>query len=87
MLRFYFLYLALFVGIAVFGVSLWSRAETRVGIPAPKDDVSLAQHPGKETAVFAGGCFWGTQAVFERVRGVLDDRRWFQRGCRPSGES
>ncbi len=71
MLRSYFLYLALFVGIAVFGVSLWSRAETRGGIPAPKDDVSLAQHPGKETAVFAGGCFWGTQAVFERVKGVV----------------
>ena len=55
----------------MFGVSLWSRAETRGGIPAPKDDVSLAQHPGKETAVFAGGCFWGTQAVFERVKGVV----------------
>lgn len=27
---------------------------------------------GKQTAVFAGGCFWGTQAVFERVKGVLD---------------
>ena len=26
---------------------------------------------GKETAVFAGGCFWGTQAVFERVKGVV----------------
>ena len=25
----------------------------------------------KETAVFAGGCFWGTQSVFERVKGVL----------------
>ena len=27
---------------------------------------------GQETAVFAGGCFWGTQSVFERVKGVLD---------------
>src|SRR5579875_3511599 len=24
------------------------------------------------TAVFAGGCFWGMQAVFERLRGVTD---------------
>jgi peptide-methionine (S)-S-oxide reductase len=69
--RSYFLYLALFAGLAVFGVSLWSRAETRVGIPAPKDDVPLAQHPARETAIFAGGCFWGTQAVFERVKGVV----------------
>ncbi len=39
-------------------------------IPAPKVDVSLAAVPGKATAVFAGGCFWGTQAVFERLKGV-----------------
>ncbi len=70
MFRPYLFMLALFVGLAVFGVSRWSRAETRVGIPAAKGDVLLAQHPGKETAVFAGGCFWGTQAVFERVKGV-----------------
>src|SRR6202012_1035012 len=34
-------------------------------------DVPLAQTPGKQTAVFAGGCFWGTQSVFERVKGGL----------------
>jgi peptide-methionine (S)-S-oxide reductase len=27
---------------------------------------------GLETAVFAGGCFWGVEAVFEHVRGVVD---------------
>jgi len=47
------------------------HAETRGGIPAPKDDAPLAQNPGKETAIFAGGCFWGTQSVFERVKGVV----------------
>jgi peptide-methionine (S)-S-oxide reductase len=40
-------------------------------IPAATTDVSLATAPGKQTAVFAGGCFWGTQSVFERVKGVL----------------
>ncbi len=39
-------------------------------IPAPQTDVPLATHPAHETAVFAGGCFWGTQAVFERLKGV-----------------
>jgi peptide-methionine (S)-S-oxide reductase len=41
-------------------------------IPPAKIDLPLAAVPGKQTAVFAGGCFWGTQAVFERVKGVLD---------------
>jgi peptide-methionine (S)-S-oxide reductase len=40
-------------------------------LPAATNDAALAQAPGKQTAVFAGGCFWGTQAVFERVKGVL----------------
>ena len=40
-------------------------------IPPPKLDVALAAAPGRQTAVFAGGCFWGTQSVLERVKGVL----------------
>ncbi len=41
-------------------------------IPPPVADTKLAHTPGTETAVFAGGCFWGTQSVFERVKGVKD---------------
>jgi len=37
----------------------------------PASNAALAQSPGRETAVFAGGCFWGTQSVFERVKGVV----------------
>jgi peptide-methionine (S)-S-oxide reductase len=40
-------------------------------IPPPSTDVPLAAHSGKETAVFAGGCFWGVQSVFQRVKGVI----------------
>lgn len=48
-----------------------ASAAGRAPIPAANADVALAAHPGKEEAVFAGGCFWGTQTVFERVKGVL----------------
>ncbi len=39
-------------------------------VPAPLVDNPLAATPGQETAVFAGGCFWGVQAVFQHVKGV-----------------
>jgi peptide-methionine (S)-S-oxide reductase len=34
--------------------------------------VPASAAPGKETAVLAGGCFWGMEAVFEHVKGVTD---------------
>lgn len=39
--------------------------------PLPEHDAKLAAGP-MQKAVFAGGCFWGTQSVFERVKGVTD---------------
>lgn len=64
--------IALFiVAVAVVGVYTKAKGAGRSPIPAATADDSLAQAPGKQTAVFAGGCFWGTQSVFERVKGVV----------------
>src|SRR5271169_2254429 len=49
-------------------------------IPAAETDASLAAKHGKATAVFAGGCFWGTHAVFERVKGVVDTTAGYSGG-------
>jgi peptide-methionine (S)-S-oxide reductase len=54
-----------------FAVTGCTHAETRTTIPAPQVDASLSPTHGKQTAIFAGGCFWGTQSVFERVKGVV----------------
>jgi peptide-methionine (S)-S-oxide reductase len=60
-------------------VRLWRRMATvstrKEPIPAPIQDI-VAPASGweadqQETAVFAGGCFWGVQSVFQRVKGVL----------------
>jgi peptide-methionine (S)-S-oxide reductase len=45
-------------------------AEEAVVIPPPTTDLPAVDGP--QTAVFAGGCFWGVQGVFQHTRGVLN---------------
>ena len=45
-------------------------AETGTIIPAPMVDMPEAQSGNLQTAILAGGCFWGVQAVFQHVKGV-----------------
>lgn len=49
-------------------------------IPPPSTDASLDKQTGKETAVFAGGCFWGVQSVFQRVKGVISTTAGYSGG-------
>lgn len=57
-------------------------AAPNMPIPAAKTDASLAATSGRQTAVFAGGCFWGTQAVFERLKGVVDTKAGYAGGSK-----
>ncbi|WP_353193660.1 peptide-methionine (S)-S-oxide reductase MsrA [Pandoraea pnomenusa] len=64
------------VAAAIAGVLVWQvgaqafgGAESAVEISAPKLD-EPATGARTETAVFAGGCFWGVQGVFQHVKGV-----------------
>jgi peptide-methionine (S)-S-oxide reductase len=45
-------------------------AEKAVKLPSPTQDVQVTT--GTATAVFAGGCFWGVQGVFQHTTGVLN---------------
>lgn len=52
---------------ALFALSSSLRAGA---LPDPTIDETPT--PGKETAVLAGGCFWGVEGVFEHVKGVTE---------------
>jgi peptide-methionine (S)-S-oxide reductase len=56
-------------------------AERMVTAPAPALDAPLKAGP-LQTAVFAGGCFWGVEGVFERVKGVQSVRSGYAGGAK-----
>ena len=51
-------------------VQACGAASSAVVLPAPAVDIPAATAKGPQTAVFAGGCFWGVEAVFRHVKGV-----------------
>ncbi|MEO5845575.1 MAG: peptide-methionine (S)-S-oxide reductase MsrA [Caldimonas sp.] len=67
---------ALFAGlvaalaIGAFAPQFGSAGEAAVKIAPPAVDTTT-NASGTQTAVFAGGCFWGVQGVFQRVHGVV----------------
>jgi peptide-methionine (S)-S-oxide reductase len=73
-------------GLMAVGVVGWvvltqtTKASSGGPIPAPLVDDATAKNPDKAKAVFAGGCFWGTQAVFERLKGVVDTSAGYSGG-------
>ena len=80
--RFPKIILIVIVILAGYGVYTQVRAATRDAIPPATTDVPLAHTSAKQEAVFAGGCFWGVQSVFERVKGVLDTTAGYAGGSK-----
>src|SRR5688572_6393989 len=61
-------------------------ATATVTIPDPILDAPLAAVKGEQTAVLAGGCFWGIEAVFEHVKGVIDVKSGYSGGSEKTAQ-
>jgi peptide-methionine (S)-S-oxide reductase len=64
--------------VALTACSAASARDEGVRLPAPTVDAAPAT--GEATAVFAGGCFWGVEGVFQHVRGVKSVRSGYTGG-------
>ncbi len=65
--------LLLFALPALLAGALCASAKSKVlEFPDPAVDVTGAAAQGPQTAVLAGGCFWGVEGVFERIKGVTN---------------
>lgn len=65
-------WLSLIAVCAMLAFAAWfatARAVEGVALPAPAEDAPLAAGT-LQTAVLAGGCFWGVQGVYQHVKGV-----------------
>src|SRR5215831_14100753 len=68
------------------GRNHFHATENSVALPDPSLDESLAAKSGKQTAVLAGGCFWGVQLVFQHVKGVKSATSGYSGGTSSSPE-
>src|SRR5256885_1532487 len=58
--------------IVVFANMIASAGErSGISIPSPAVDAATSTTNSPQTAVIAGGCFWGIQSVFQHVKGVI----------------
>jgi peptide-methionine (S)-S-oxide reductase len=61
----------IFLGLLVGATACNAKAGAAAVVPRPALDAKPAAVSGQQTAVVAGGCFWGIQAVFQHVKGVI----------------
>ena len=63
-----------------------AKANPAAAIPAPEVDAPRASSASQQTAVLSGGCFWGIQAVFQHVKGVISATSGYSGGSAKTAE-
>ncbi len=78
---------ALFLMVILAGVVACNAGDQpAANMPSPAVDATLATAKGDQTAVVAGGCFWGIQAVFQHVKGVISTTSGYSGGAANTAE-
>jgi peptide-methionine (S)-S-oxide reductase len=73
--------------LAFAGVTACSAGEgANSTLPTPAIDAPMVWASGEQTAVIAGGCFWGIQAVFQHVKGVISATSGYAGGSAKTAE-
>jgi len=73
--------------ITLAGVVACNAGERAItAVPSPALDAALATTKAEQTAVVSGGCFWGIQAVFQHVKGVISATSGYSGGAANTAE-
>jgi peptide-methionine (S)-S-oxide reductase len=72
------------VAISALATAPLRAAEDAVVIPAPSIDTQASD--GVQTAVIAGGCFWGVQGVFQHTAGIVNAVSGYAGGSKASAD-
>jgi len=78
--------LALILGSLLSATACTAKANPNAALPAPAVDAPRAAASGQQTAVLSGGCFWGVQAVFQHVKGVIKATSGYSGGSAKTAE-
>ena len=71
----------------LFSSALGNAADRNgLAVPPPSTDTVLAKGTSQQTLVLAGGCFWGIQAVFQHVKGVVNATSGYSGGGSATAE-
>ncbi|MEP7348508.1 MAG: peptide-methionine (S)-S-oxide reductase MsrA [Sphingorhabdus sp.] len=66
--------------------SIISTAEAAEGIRIAAPAAAITEPKGTQIAVFAGGCFWGIEGVFDHVKGVISAESGYSGGTKANAD-
>lgn len=66
--------------------SLIPQANAAEGVRIAAPVAAITEPKGTQTAVFAGGCFWGVEGVFEHVKGVISVESGYAGGTKAKAD-